>query len=46
MDERFEWREEFKIGIDAIDRDHFQLFKIINKLFKLKDSGTDGQWTC
>lgn len=33
MDARFVWQEEFNIGVDAIDREHQRLFKIIDKLF-------------
>ena len=32
MEERFEWREEFELGVASIDKDHKQLFKIINKI--------------
>ena len=33
MDTQFVWRDEFKIGVDVIDKEHQRLFKIINKLF-------------
>ncbi len=46
MDEQFEWREEFNIGVEIIDRDHKRLFSIINKLFALKAEGKDSQWAC
>lgn len=46
MDTKFEWRDEFNIGVDIIDKEHQRLFKIINKLFMFKDEGKDDQWTC
>lgn len=46
MDTQFEWREEFKIGVDIIDKEHQRLFKIINKLFALKEEENNGQWAC
>lgn len=44
--EEYEWSADFEIGVKIIDQEHRQLFKIINKLFSLKKSGRDGQWTC
>lgn len=46
MDTKFEWRDEFNIGVDIIDKEHQRLFKIINKLFLFKEEGKDDQWTC
>ncbi|MDE7221557.1 MAG: response regulator [Oscillospiraceae bacterium] len=46
MDTRFEWREEFEIGVDVIDQEHRRLFRIINKLFDFRDEEKDSQWTC
>ncbi len=46
MEERFEWRDEFEIGVTAIDKDHQQLFKIINRLFALQAEGKSSQWAC
>ena len=43
---QFEWREEFRIGVDSIDKEHQQLFKIINKLFTFKEEEIDRQWMC
>lgn len=43
---KYEWRPEFEIGVKTIDKEHRQLFKIINRLFSLKNSGRDGEWTC
>ena len=37
MDTQFEWQEEFNIGVETIDKEHQRLFKIINKLFRMKE---------
>lgn len=44
--EKYEWCADFEIGVKKIDKEHQQLFYIINKLFSLKNSGKDNQWTC
>ena len=36
MDTQFVWQEDYRIGVDVIDKEHQRLFKIINKLFTLK----------
>ena len=46
MESQFVWQEEFNIGVESIDRDHQKLFKIINKLFALKEEGKNDQWAC
>ncbi len=46
MDTQFEWRDEYNIGVDAIDREHQRLFKIINKIFTFREEEKDSQWTC
>lgn len=46
MDAQFEWQEEFFIGVEAIDKEHQRLFKIINKLFRMKEEEKNGQWAC
>lgn len=46
MDTQFVWQEEFRIGVDVIDKEHQRLFKIINKLFTLKEEEKNGQWAC
>lgn len=42
----YEWREEFNIGVESIDREHRQLFSIINKLIVMEQEGKDIEWTC
>ncbi|MCI9596391.1 MAG: response regulator [Firmicutes bacterium] len=46
MDTHFEWREDFKIGVDVIDKEHQRLFQIINKIFTFKEEDKDSQWIC
>lgn len=43
---QFAWREAFATGVASIDKEHQQLFKIVNKLFDLKEEETDRQWLC
>lgn len=46
METQFVWQEEFNIGVETIDREHQQLFKIINKLYALRKAGKDNRWVC
>ena len=46
METQFEWKDEYKIGVDIIDREHQRIFKIINKLFTFREEEKDSQWTC
>ncbi len=46
MEGRFQWREEYSIGVEAIDKEHQRLFQIINKLFSFRDEEKDSQWIC
>ena len=46
MDSQFEWKEEFKIGVEVIDKEHQKLFKIINKLLAFKEDEATRQWAC
>ena len=46
MDSQFVWQEDFNIGVPAIDRDHQKLFKIINKLFALRQEEKNNRWAC
>lgn len=36
MDKQLVWKDEFNIGVDAIDKEHQRLFSIINRLFILR----------
>ncbi len=46
MNNEYEWREEYNIGVDSIDKEHRQLFSIINKLFAMEKEGKDIEWVC
>ena len=46
MDSQFEWKDEFKIGVEVIDKEHQKLFKIINKLLAFKEDEATRQWAC
>ena len=46
MDTEFEWREEYRLGVDVIDKEHQRLFKIIKKLYAFKDEEKNRQWAC
>lgn len=46
MDTRFEWQDEFNIGVELIDQEHQRLFKIINKLLRFQDEEKDSQFVC
>ena len=46
MEGRFEWLEEYRIGVDIIDQEHRRLFQIINKLFTFREEEKDSQWIC
>ncbi len=37
MDKHLVWKDEFDIGVDAIDKEHRRLFSIINRLFILRN---------
>lgn len=46
MVDKYEWKDDFNIGVPKIDREHQQLFSIISKLFILEEKGRDSSWTC
>lgn len=46
MADEYEWREEYNIGVDSIDKEHKQLFGIINKLLVMEKEGKDTEWIC
>lgn len=46
MGNQWVWEEQFKIGVDIIDREHERLFKIINKLLKFGEEEKKSQWAC
>lgn len=40
------WEERFNIGVEIIDKEHRNLFKIINKLFEFQDDDEKSRWAC
>ncbi len=46
QENQFEWRDEFNLGIDVIDKEHQRLFKIINRLFSFRADEKNSQWAC
>ena len=46
MEDQFEWREEFELGVADIDKEHQQLFKIISRLSTFQEDGKNSQWAC
>lgn len=46
MANKFKWHDSYNIGVDSIDKEHQQLFKIINKLFAFQEEEIEGQWLC
>ncbi|MCI8439665.1 MAG: response regulator [Oscillospiraceae bacterium] len=47
MDTKFEWKEEYNIGVDIIDQEHQRLFRIINRLFAAREGDErESQWAC
>lgn len=45
MESQFEWKEEYSIGVESIDKEHRRLFKIITKLLSFVEE-KKGQWAC
>jgi len=47
MDTKFEWKDEYNIGVDVIDQEHQRLFRIINRLFAAREGDErESQWAC
>ena len=46
MESQLEWKDEYNIGVDVIDKEHQRLFKIINKLFAFSNEEKKSQWAC
>ena len=43
MENQLEWKEEFNIGVEEIDKEHQRLFTVINRLFALGEEGEKGK---
>lgn len=46
MENQLEWKEEYSIGVDVIDKEHKRLFKIVNKLLAFGGEEKKSQWAC
>ena len=46
MENQLKWEERFNIGVEVIDKEHKNLFKIINKLFEFREDEEKSQWAC
>ncbi len=46
MDSRLEWKEEYSIGVESIDKEHRRLFKIMTKLLAFVNEEKKSQWAC
>lgn len=46
MANKNEWREAYNIGVKSIDREHKQLFSIINRLYELEKEGRNSTFSC
>ena len=44
MDSQLVWQDSFNIGVEAIDKEHQRLFKIINRLFEYGEEKS--RWAC
>lgn len=44
MAEKLEWHERFNIGVDMIDKEHKQLFTIMNKLLTMSEHESKIEW--
>lgn len=40
------WEDRYNIGVDVIDKEHKNLFKIINKLFTFVEDEQKSKWAC
>lgn len=41
-----EWKEQFNIGVDSIDKAHQKLFSIVRKMLEFSDNEKKSQWVC
>ena len=44
--ENIKWRDDYKIGVDFIDKEHKQVFSTINKLLTISESEDKTEWAC
>lgn len=46
MDRQLVWKDEFNIGVEAIDKEHQRLFSIINRIFALRKEENKSSKAC
>lgn len=44
--EQIVWHDNYKIGVDFIDKEHKQLFSTMNKLLTISESEDKSEWAC
>lgn len=44
--ERIVWRDNYKIGVDFIDKEHKQLFSTMAKLLTISEAEDKSEWAC
>ena len=46
MENQLVWNNRYSVGVDAIDKEHKKLFRILNKLFAFGQQETKRLWVC
>ena len=46
MENQLVWNNRYSVGVDAIDKEHKKLFRILNKLFAFGQQETKRPWVC
>lgn len=46
MGQEIKWNPHYDLGVEKIDKEHQRLFRIINKLLKIKEEQGDTKWAC
>ncbi len=44
--ERIVWSDDYKIGVDSIDKEHKLLFSTMDKLLKISENEDKSEWAC
>lgn len=46
MGTKLVWNNQYDVGVDIIDREHRKLFRILNKLFDIRQKEEKSRWVC
>lgn len=46
QENQWAWKEAYNLGIELIDKEHQQLFRVINRLFTFAREEKKSQWAC